>query len=479
MKILVVDDDPVSSLALKKILGNLEHDVFVATDGIEALSLLKKESFRIIITDWIMPNMDGIELCRQVRAQNFVPYVYMIILTSKGEREDKLEGLKSGADDLLTKPVDTAELYARLEVGKRILEMEEHIRKNAEELSIAKMRLESNNQLLEQASRRFQDLFEGVPVACFTTDQDGRVFEWNQACKTLYGREGYEVLGQIIWEMISLPEDQKKYIEMHEKVFSGVPVESHERVDIRSDGEKRNVLSQMIPISGQNKKVVGAIVASMDITERKEMEDQLEREIIRAFDYSVQVELNQHELEHQKKELEEKNFLLSNIAVTDGLTGLVNHRSFYDHLEKEVKRFFRYQSELSLIILDIDDFKQWNDQFGHLEGDKILENVARILRDASRENDIVARYGGEEFALILQETNHEGALILAERIRSAIEEEPWRYGVVSISLGVATMDNLMKTTSDFVNAADQALYYSKKHGKNCVTSSRKIQKIAA
>lgn len=479
MKILVVDDDPVSAIALKKILGNLEHEVFVANDGIEALSFLKNDGFRIVITDWLMPNMDGIELCRQVRAQNLVPYVYMIILTSKGEREDKLEGLKSGADDLLTKPVDTAELYARLEVGKRILEMEEQIRKNAEELSIAKMRLESNNQLLEQASRRFQDLFEGVPVACFTTDQDGRIFEWNQACKILYEKDAYEVLGQIIWEVISPPEDQEKYIKMHEKVFSGMAVETYERVDLRGDGNKRNVLSQMIPIRGHNKKVVGSIVASMDITERKQMEDQLEREIIRAFDYSVQVELNQHELEHQKKELEEKNFLLSNLAVTDGLTGLVNHRSFYDHLEQEVKRFFRYHSELSLIILDIDNFKQWNDQFGHLEGDKILEGVARILRETARDNDIVARYGGEEFAVILQETSHEGALILAERIRNAIEEEPWRYGTVTISLGVATMDNSMKTTTDFVNAADQALYYSKKHGKNCATSSLKIQKITA
>lgn len=161
------------------------------------------------------------------------------------------------------------------------------------------------------------------------------------------------------------------------------------------------------------------------------------------------------------------------LANTDGLTGLYNHRHLQERLEQEVQRARRYQRHLSLVMADLDSFKAYNDTHGHPKGDEVLIQVARTLRRVSRASDIVARYGGEEFTLILPETPLNEAAGVAERAREAVEalhfdssnSDPARH--VTLSLGVTTLPT-GGTKEQLVSAADQALYRAKRQGRNRV-----------
>ncbi len=162
------------------------------------------------------------------------------------------------------------------------------------------------------------------------------------------------------------------------------------------------------------------------------------------------------------------------LAITDELTRLYNHRFFIRSLDDETKRAKRYTRNLSLIMFDIDHFKNYNDTNGHLKGNKLLENIARILINETREVDIVARYGGEEFGVILPETGEEEAYQIAERIRDRVEqaffdnEKSQPLGKVTISAGVATYPQHAQTKTDIIHQADKALYAAKDKGRNKV-----------
>jgi diguanylate cyclase (GGDEF)-like protein len=162
------------------------------------------------------------------------------------------------------------------------------------------------------------------------------------------------------------------------------------------------------------------------------------------------------------------------MACTDGLTGLYNHRQFKKMFKEEMSRTERYQKPLSLIMLDVDDFKKFNDTFGHPAGDKVLMTVAEILRDTSRESDLTFRYGGEEFMVILPETAIGEALVAAERVRGAIEAHSVRHleGVadkgVTVSVGVASCPRDGGSPDELLQAVDTLLYQAKGQGKNKV-----------
>lgn len=180
--------------------------------------------------------------------------------------------------------------------------------------------------------------------------------------------------------------------------------------------------------------------------------------------------LKERELSIERTRMMEK---LQKLATTDGLTKLYNSRSFYSQLELEVDRFNRYKHPLSLLLLDIDNFKDFNDSFGHLEGDKVLVRFSQIIKSCLRTNDSAYRYGGEEFTVILPETNGEEARTVAQRIRSTLETEnftpnPGENAKITISIGV-TQYFPKEELSAFIRRADQAMYFSKQNGRNRVT----------
>ncbi|MFZ0611622.1 MAG: diguanylate cyclase [Desulfobacterales bacterium] len=181
--------------------------------------------------------------------------------------------------------------------------------------------------------------------------------------------------------------------------------------------------------------------------------------------------LKERDLTQERVRMMEK---LQRLAITDGLTKLHNSRSFYSQLEVEVDRFNRYKHSLALLLLDIDHFKDYNDGFGHLEGDKVLVRISQVIKSCLRKLDSAYRYGGEEFTVILPETSCEEALLVAERIRNVVQSEvflPEGGKKISITISVgATQYVENEELSAFIQRADKAMYLSKQKGRNRVTA---------
>lgn len=480
MRILVAEDDSVSALILRRTLEKMGYEVTVAHDGLEAWDRIIREDYRLVISDWMMPNMDGVQLCRRIRSRKDSPYVYIILLTAKGAREDRFEGMEAGADDFLVKPLDTTDLAARLNVARRILSMQQELQERTEIQQRLAEELEQKNrdlidaaELMQQANHRFAQLFEGLPVACYSCDEEGRIFEWNQAAYELFGYQPHEVIARYIWDLFpeECPQKQQKQLadrrEMIRQVIAGQELMGMEATLRAKDGTPLCVLMNIIPLRTTSEAITGLICANVDITRRKMLENEL------AHKYEVEKDLNR-QLQQKREELIRANERLAEMVTTDGLTGLKNHRYFRETLEKAFMRAVREGAPLSIVMLDVDRFKQYNDTFGHPAGDEVLRTVAALLQRSTRRHDLVARYGGEEFVLLLPNTGENEARKVAERTRKAVANHPWTLRPVTISLGIATLDQDASSPSQLVDQADKALYISKNHGRNRVTHSSDV-----
>ncbi len=180
------------------------------------------------------------------------------------------------------------------------------------------------------------------------------------------------------------------------------------------------------------------------------------------------------ELQEKVIELQRTKEELRQLAITDGLTGLYNYRYFKEQLLQELKRAQRHSLNISVVMIDIDHFKQYNDKNGHPAGDVVLKDIARLLRDNIRNIDLAARYGGEEFSLILIETDKPSAKIVSEKIRKLVEDYGFAYessqpdGKLTISTGVATFPEDGEDFDTLVSKADQRLYRAKEAGRNLI-----------
>jgi diguanylate cyclase (GGDEF)-like protein len=179
-------------------------------------------------------------------------------------------------------------------------------------------------------------------------------------------------------------------------------------------------------------------------------------------------------LKRQNEELERANMTLKELSIRDGLTGSYNHRYFQENLALEILRSKRYARTFSLVFLDVDFFKQYNDAHGHPEGDAILIALSKLLTSCLRKSDIVARYGGEEFVLLLPETSKENAFAVAETIRKKIADYPFPgretqpQGKITVSMGIAVFPEDGNDGSTLLHHADNALYQAKNRGRNAV-----------
>jgi two-component system cell cycle response regulator len=299
MKILLAEDDPGSRRLVKVHLSDAGYEVIEAEDGQLAWELFQRETFQIVITDWMMPKMDGPTLIHNIRSSGQKGYTYIIMLTAIDDKPKVVMGLEAGADEYLTKPFDSKELIARVASGERILKLEEQ---------------------LTQA---------------------------------------------------------------------------------------------------------------------------------------------RHEME--------------TLAMHDGLTGIFNRRAIEEYTEAELDLARRKERPLSVILLDIDHFKDINDQYGHSIGDHTLQQLAGILPGNLRQYDRIGRWGGDEFIVILPDTKISEANMIAERMRIATAETKWSLEngecyTVQISLGVACASGSYPSLIKLVDAADLAMYQAKQAGRNHVCS---------
>lgn len=302
MKILIVEDESIYRQMVKKKLLETGYDIVEAEDGQAAWELFQREPFHLIITDWMMPGLDGPQLIQNIRTSGQKNYTYIIMLTAMDDKDNIVLGLESGADEYLTKPFNSRELSARVASGMRILDLEE--------------------QLMQA---------------------------------------------------------------------------------------------------------------------RQQMES---------------------------------------IAMHDGLTDLLNRRAIEEFAEAQFNMACRKERALSVIMLDIDHFKNINDRFGHKFGDITLQQVAKILTKDLRVYDCVGRLGGEEFILILPETQLKDAIAVAERIRiqiAGIQMSLENGGTFSVNISLGAACNTtghFESLTKLIEAADQALYRAKQTGRNRVCACK-------
>lgn len=275
--------------------------------------------------------------------------------------------------------------------------------------------------------------------------RNGELFSVNEGFAAILNKSQGDLLGTNFRDYLHLT-DRRTLRSIYRRMQVNGKAESAIRM-VRPDGAEITVWLTML------ERADGGFFASIrDITQQRRFERQLEETFKRL--HATQVEL------------EDANAKLTVLATTDGLTGLVNHLEFQNRLAQEIDLVERHGGDLAVVMLDVDRFKLYNDTYGHPAGDVILKTVARILDDEARRSDTVARYGGEEFALLLPSTNMDGALDLAERIRSAIQSKFWPQLAITASFGVASYAEF---PSEMVEAADRALYQSKEGGRNRVS----------
>ncbi|HRI43159.1 MAG TPA: diguanylate cyclase [Fimbriimonadaceae bacterium] len=466
MRILIAEDDPVSALVLRRVLEDLLHDVDHAASGHEAWKLAQTSPYDVIVSDWMMPGVDGLELCRLTRSRLEGAYTYFILLSSKSEREARIEAVAAGVDDFLAKPVDTAELEARLTTARRILNMQDELRTRSAKLS-------QTTGYLETANRRFSDLFMGLPVPSITFDTEGRIAEWNRAAQSLFDLDADEVWQRQAVEVFADPDDLEWAESLVQRSIGGQCIENEERTVHRPDGSPRYVLYSTFPLKNNAGRIIGVVCTCSDLTAQRNLEKQLAEQL------RVANNLNEA-LEAGKEELALANARLAELATTDGLTGLKNHRTFIEALEPSLAYAKRHREPLSLVLCDIDHFKHFNDAFGHPAGDALLREFAALLSCHSRTEDLVARCGGEEFAILLRNCGRENAIGVAEKLRAVIADHEWDLRKITASFGVQTLvDFEVPSIEAIVESADRALYASKQAGRNRVTHAADLHSVEA
>jgi len=286
-------------------------------------------------------------------------------------------------------------------------------------------------------------------------DANGRIVDVNHRAETLLGLRAYGdvplALGTL-WASVGDRAGRYARVTLPVDAPDGLPA-----AEEGGDPRPRRVFEvTLTPLGGEAGSGQTALLLR-DITERDRMEQELRE--------------TTHALRSANEELEKR-------ANSDGLTGLANRRHFMDRLESELDRSLRYERPLSLVLLDLDHFKEVNDGHGHAAGDAVLRATADILRAVSRDVDLAGRLGGEEFGVLLPETSVEGAMALAERVRKRLAQRVYNAGEevsyrVTGSLGVSTRDGTQQLSGDsFLHRADTALYRAKEGGRNRVVADR-------
>jgi len=457
-KILIVDDDPTNVKLLAAKLYELNYTILKAYGGEEALQKAKSETPDLVLLDVMMPGMNGFEVTAQMKNCAETSDIPIILVTALDGSDNKTKGLEAGADDFLNKPVHTAELKARV---KSLLRLKRY----GDQL---KARVHANGTALTPFSSDDTSSELRLPNLLIVEDcpTDAKLIKSllnSLACSILTAHSGEEAL--------SICNNHKIDIMILDMLLPGLDgYEVVKRV-------KENVSTQGTQI---------IVVTCLQDIESK----------IKGFEFGVDDYLvkpiNFNEFRARVNSLIKKKAyhdkLMGNFevavqaAITDKLTGIYNRGYFEHYLKNELKRADRHHYPVSLLMLDIDNFKLVNDRHGHLAGDKLLKETAVKLDQNIRDIDFLARFGGDEFAIILPYTQKESAVALAERIKVAIENCAVAVSdqvslTLSMSIGVADYAPGVDTAQDVIQKSDKALYTAKFNGKNKVCSADESRSV--
>lgn len=449
--ILIVDDEPAS---VKVLSAQLRKEGWV-TEGVsggeEAIRRARETTPDLILMDVLMPGINGYEATRRLKRDPATLHIPIILVTGLTDVQDKLDGLEAGADEFLSKPVNTAELTVRIKNMLKLRRYEEQLINRALSHDLSAVGHGSD----------FLGRVHGASSRILLLDGDGR--------ERSGFRDHLEELGH---RVSAFGTGAEKLIAEHESTTDLVIL------DAAFPGVDTFEICSRLKQEGASRRLPLVVIAGGDDPEARIRFLSLGADDLlpRPVDYR-ELAARVGRLLRQQAHFDSLQSRYATALVAsnnDGLTELFNNSYFKKFLDLEIKRSQRKNHPTSLVMLDLDDFKSKNDSLGHAAGDLILMEVGRRLKHSLRDIDLPARYGGEEFAVVLPYTDGPGAAVVAERIRAALESENFLNGTayspvqVTASIGVATCPDHGQASADLIRAADSMLYQAKERGKNRV-----------
>ncbi|WEK06190.1 MAG: PleD family two-component system response regulator [Candidatus Devosia phytovorans] len=448
-RILIVDDIPTNVRLLEARLSAEYYDVVTASSGPEALAILNSSDVDIVLLDVMMPDMDGFEVCRRIKANVRTQHVPVVMITALDQPSDRVNGLEAGADDFLTKPVDDVQLMARVKSLARLKSLTDELRARAM----------TGQQIAIEDAIRAMDKINTAGGSILIVDTDQRHAERLEN----YLRPEHDV------DILTQPADAvfqvtgKHYelalVAMSLADFDPLRVCSQ----IRTLEHTRNLPIILVADAADKPRVVRALDLGVNDfisrpVERNELAARVKTQIRR---------------QRYAMELRQSVTNTMALAVTDDMTGLYNRRYFDRHLGVMLGKAQSQDRDMALMILDIDHFKSVNDTYGHDIGDAVLKEFAARLKRNIRGVDLACRFGGEEFVVLMPDTDYQQAEMVAERVRQSISEREFEVSAgrplaVTVSAGVTLNETTSDTPESLIKRADVALYRAKREGRNRV-----------
>ncbi len=452
-RILVVDDIPANVKLLEARLLAEYFDVLTAADGHEALAICDRNQVDLILLDIMMPGIDGFEVCERLKANPKTNHIPVVMVTALDQPADRVRGLKAGADDFLTKPVNDLQLISRVKSLLRLKTLSDELRVRAETAHTMGM-----DELMRIGDGRTEEVGQVLLV-------DGRANSQERIIKTL----------KPVADVVALSDPQAALFEAAENAFELVIVNANfdDYDPLRLCSQFRSLeRTRFLPIliiteQGADDMVIRALDLGVNDY------------IVRPVDPNELVarSLTQLRRKRYNDRLRASVKQTFELAVTDPLTGLNNRRYLDNHLNVLFNRSMARGRPLSVLITDIDRFKQVNDTYGHDGGDQVLKEFATRVRSTVRGADLACRYGGEEFVVVMPDTSPEVAAAVAERLRAAIESTPFLLKSsgetlnITASFGISSRISSVITPDQLMKQADLALYQAKNTGRNRVVAS--------
>jgi two-component system cell cycle response regulator len=499
MNILIVDDKPANRLALRKILAKPGLNIIEASSGNDALALLLKYDFALVLLDVQMPDMDGYEAAEIIRGNEETKSIPIIFVTAiNKERKYIFGGYEKGAVDYLFKPLDPDILQCKVNIFLELHEQKEALKKTNNELQVANERvLEQQKALIEEErvkvllqmagakahelNQPLAFLVEEIALIEKINDNPEETVECINRMKvsgqklsdiiTNSSKDIFEVLKAFLADQVLINlswagnfKDSFTMLkrEKFDMIFLNHVLEEETSIEYLRNVDKEGIETPVIVVTEHGDEMLASHVIQLG-----------------AYEYLPRSRINLESLSRVlnstleraslRKEVETAYVKMAEMSTVDELTKLYNRRYFLEALDGEFERTSRYEREIALLMLDLDYFKKVNDTYGHPAGDMVLSDVGEILKKHIRRNDLACRYGGEEFAVILPNVSKDSIYLAYERFREMVSTQSFKCESkqfhITVSIGIA-FSNDAESANDLLAHADQALYQAKESGRN-------------
>jgi len=451
-RVLVVDDIPANVKLLEARLMAEYFDVLTAGSGQEALDICERERIDVVLLDVMMPGMDGFETCRRLKSNPKTHHISVILVTALDQVSDKLRGLQGGADDFLTKPVDEIALITRVK-------------------NLARLKTLTDEMLMRAVTGRQMGMSQDAALLKALSDEKGRILIVDDDVQS--GRRLASWLGTV--HEPSLVADPAATLdalgnEDFDLLIMSLTLNGADGLrlcsQVRSSDRARHLPIIIIVDPGQEARLLRALDMGVnDYIMRPVDQNELLARV------RTQIKRKRYS-DHLRNRLEES----IEASVIDPLTGLHNRRYMETHLATLVDEARTSGRSLSVLLADIDHFKQVNDTYGHDVGDAVLREFSERFRRNTRGIDLACRFGGEEFLIIMPDTTMARAYQVGERLRVSIASEifPVQAGLslqLTASVGLATLEGPEDTPETVFRRADSALFAAKRRGRNRVAAN--------